>query len=459
VILAPPPVLAHADGRRAALKDGVMHWRERYSDKLATPDEAVRLVKSGGSVYVGMFNSTPPGLCDALMARKDELRDVSVFHFIAPFVWELPETKASFRLVTVFSSASDRNQLRAGFGDYLPIGNFRQSGIKELLRDVDVMMVRTSPPDDNGYLSFGHAVWTNRTAADVIPHIICEVDEGLIRTFGENFLHMSQIDYLCEHTPVEAAPALAPRSEETVMAAEVICTLIATELVNDGDTVQMGLGDVTTAMAMYLGDKHDLGIQTELIPGGVVDLVEQGIVTGRYKQIAPGRVIGSAFAMLPAEELGRAHLNPKFELWDFCHTDDLPMLVREKNFIAINNALQIDLTGQVTSETLNGQLYSGPGGQTTFAVAAAVGEGGRSVIALPSSSLVGGERHSRIVGTLPAGSVVTTPRTFVDHVVTEYGIATLRGKTIRQRAEELIAVAHSDARVDLRRQATELHHL
>jgi 4-hydroxybutyrate CoA-transferase len=298
--------------------------------------------------------------------------------------------------------------------------------------------------------------------ADLSKYIICEIDESYIRTYGENFLHISRVDCLVEHKPADGAAdanTIPPRTEEVIAAAEVICTLIATELVHDGDTIQIGLGDVTTAMALYLGDKHDLGIQTELIPGGVIDLVEQGVVTGRRKEVAPGKVVGSAFAALPPEELARAHMNPRFELWDFCHTDDLPSLVRETGFVAINNALQIDLTGQVTSETLNGQVYSGPGGQTTFAVAASVCEGGRSIIAVPSSALVGGERRSRILPTLPPGSVVTTPRTFVDYVVTEYGIATLRGKTIRQRAQELIAVAHPDARAGLRRAAADLHHL
>lgn len=439
-----------------------MDWRTRYADKLTTPAEAVRLVKSHDHVYAGMFNSTAPSLCAALMARKDELRDVTVFHYIAPFSWATPEAAEAFRLVTVFASAADRYQLREGRGDYLPVANFRQSWVKEAMGGIDVMLVKTSPPDENGFMSFGHHVWLSRTVAELSKHIICEIDESLIRTYGENFLHVSRADYLCERKPADdaaAAVSIPPRGSEGIAAAEVICTLIATELVRDGDTVQMGLGDVTTAMALYLGDKHDLGIQTELIPGGVIDLVEQGVVTGRYKEVAPGKVVGSAFAALPQEELARAHMNPLFELWDFCHTDDLPSLVRETNFVAINNALQIDLTGQVTSETLNGEIYSGPGGQTTFAVAASVCEGGRSIIAVPSSSLVGDERCSRIVATLPPGSVVTTPRTFVDYVVTEYGIATLRGKTIRQRAEELIAVAHPDMRAGLRQEAARLHHL
>jgi 4-hydroxybutyrate CoA-transferase len=437
-----------------------MDWRTQYADKLVAPEEAVRSVNPGDVVYAGMFQSTPPTLCDALMLRKDELRDVTVHNYIAPLTWVTPESPDSFRPVTLFASAADRRQLRQGHGDYLPVGNFQVSRLKETLGQIDVMLARTSPPDANGFMSFGSAVWLSRTFAGIAHRIICEVDETAIRTYGENYLHVSQVHQLCEHRATSAVVApLPPRSPEVVEQAEVICTLIASELVRDRDTVQIGLGDVTTAMALYLGEKHDLGIQTELIPGGVIDLVEQGVVTGRYKEIAPGSVVGSAFAQLPAEELARANMNPRFELWDFCRTDDLATLVRQSNFIAINNALQVDLTGQVTSETLNGEIFSGPGGQTTFAVAASICQGGRSVIAVPSSSLVARERRSRIVPVLPPGTVITTPRTFVDYVVTEYGIATLRGKTLRRRAEELVAVAHPDFRADLRRQAALLHHV
>ena len=436
-----------------------MDWRGRFGDKLTTPEDSVKLVRSGDRVYVGMFSSTPTSLCRALFARSGELRGVTVLHYIAPFVWATPETQDAFHLVTLFSSAADRQQVRDGLADYLPVANFRESLFTEVNGPVDVALVRTSEPDEHGYMSFGSAVWTNRTVCNEARQIICEVHEGLMRTHGENFLHVSEVDLLVEggEAPV-ALESLSPRAPETAEAAEVICTLIASELVEDGDTIQIGLGDVTSAMALYLTDKHDLGIQTELIPGGVVDLVEAGVVTGRHKAVAPGKVVGSAFALLPSSELSRADMHPKFELWDFCHTDDLRLLVQEREFVAINNALQIDLTGQVTAETVNGQVYSGPGGQTTFAVAASVGEGGRSIIAVPSSSVVAGERRSRILATLPPGSVVTTPRTYVDYVVTEYGIATLRGKTLRQRAGELIAVAHPDVRAELRSAAQASFH-
>ena len=438
-----------------------MDWRKRYADKLASAEDAAKVVNSGDTVTLGMFASSPETLATALFARHTELRDVTIYHFVAPFVWATPETADAFNLVTAFTTPADRKQVQMGMADYLPVGNFRESAVKALLGDIDVCFVKTSAPDANGFLSFGTALWTNRTLCDVSKKIICEVDERLIRTYGENYIHISVVAHLVEHkTADDRDPPIPPRSDEVVAAAEVICTLIASELIHDGDTLQIGLGDVSAAMALYLEDKHDLGIQTELIPGGVAPLVEQGVVTGKHKQIAPGKVVGSAFATpLPPEELAYINENPKFELWDFTHTDDLRTLVREENFVAINNALQIDITGQVTAETLNGQVYSGPGGQTVFAVAAASSEGGSSIIAVPSSSTVDGERHSRIVPVFPEGTMTTVPRTFVDYVVTEYGIATLRGKTVRQRAEELISVAHPDFRAELRADAAARYHI
>jgi 4-hydroxybutyrate CoA-transferase len=431
-----------------------MDWKTAHADKLMSADDAAKIVRSKQSVYLGMFGSCPEGLSKALYARHPELEDVRIYHYVAPFLWSTPETQGHFRLVTSFSTPADRKQVHAGMADYQPVGVFRESYILQLFKDMDVAMVKTSPPDENGYMSYGASLWINRTACTAAKQIVCEVDERLIRTYGENFLHISEVAALVEHAASDdREPPIPPRTDEVIAAAEVICTLVASELINDGDTLQIGIGDVTAAMALYLGDKHDLGIQTELIPGGVIDLVEQGVVTGRKKQIAPGKVIGSAFAVLPPEELRRAHMNPKFELWDFCHTDDLRTLLREENFVAINNALQIDLTGQVTAETLNGQVYSGPGGQTVFATAACSVEGGRSVIAVPSSSSVGDERYSRIVPELPPGTAVTVPRTYVDYVVTEHGIAHLSGKTVRERAAELISVAHPDFRGELKEHA------
>lgn len=437
-----------------------MDWRTQYSKKLVGAAEAAGRIKDGERVWVGMFTSTPETLSKALMARAGEVRGVRLHHSVSPFLWCKPDTAEAFHVESAFTTAADRTQVRAGMADYLPIGNFQQTATKEIIGHFDVCMVKTSPPDENGYMSLGAALWLNRTVMDVSDRIICEVDERLIRTFGENYVHISEVDCLTEHNAADdAAPPIPPRTQEVIDATEVVGTLLAGELIRDRDTLQIGIGDVTSALALFLGEKHDLGIQTELIPGGIVDLVDRGVVTGKYKQVAPGKVVGSAFAVLPPEEAKRVHLNPRFELWDFCHTDDLRTVVREDNFVAINNALQVDVTGQVTAETLGGQVYSGPGGQTVFAVAASYSEGGRSIIALPSSSTVDGVRQSRIVAALAPGTMVTVPRTYVDYVVTEQGIASLRGKTVRQRIDELCSVSHPDCRAEVRAEARRLYNV
>lgn len=442
------------------VREMTMDWKTKHADKFMSPEEAVGLVKDGQKVWVGMYTSTPETLSNALFARSSELHAVEIHAYVAPFVWSTPETQDAFHVVTVFATPADRQQVNAGLADYIPVGNFQETSAKAAVGSFDVSLIKTSPPDENGWLSYGAALWFNRSVCDISKKIVCEVDENAIRTYGENYLHISEVTAMVEHqSSDDRGDILPPRSDEVIAQTEVIGTMLAAELINDGDTLQIGIGDVTAALAVYLGDKHDLGIQTELMPGGVMDLMDQGVVTGKYKQVAPGKAIASAFAAVPAEELARAHMNPKLELWDFSHTDDIRTLVHEENFVAINNAMQIDLTGQVTAESLNGKVFSGPGGQTVFAVSASYSEGGRSIIAVPSNSIVDGESKSRIVGAFPPATVVTVPRTFVDYVVTEHGIASLRGKTVRQRAEELISVSHPDFRADLRKEAENMYAL
>ena len=222
----------------------------------------------------------------------------------------------------------------------------------------------------------------------------------------------------------------------------------------------MGVGTVSASLGMFLDFRNDLGVQTELITGGIVDLVERGIVNGSRKTLHPNRVVGSACVVMPQEELDRIHENPYFELYDFGHTDDLRRLIQQENFVAVNNALVIDLTGQVSAEALDHRPYTGVGGQTVFMLAGAYSKGGKSVSVLPSSAIPSGttQRLSRIVPTLGAGAAVTVPRTYVDYVVTEHGIAELRGKTLAQRAHALVDIAHPDFREELLSEARRLYH-
>lgn len=431
-----------------------MDWRERYADKLTTADDAAREVASGDKVWVGMLTSVPPTFMKRLYARHGELQNVDIHNYVSPFPWATEEARGAFRLHTVFTTPVDRAAVAEGRAEYIPLGNFSRDHWLADQPELDLGVVKMSPPDANGYLSFGDALWANKTVFLHTKRWFAEIDERAIRTYGENFLHVSQIERLFEHDAADdREPPIPPRQPEVEDAATVICTLVAEELIQDGDCLQMGLGDVSAALAIFLGNRHDIGVQTELIPGGVMEMVEQGVITGAKKQLAPGKVVGSAFAQAPAEEIAKAHLHPQLELWDFCTTDDLRLLLQNENFKTINNALQIDLTGQVTAETFGSRTFSGPGGQTVFAMAASYSPGGASIIVLPSSSLVNGERVSRILATLPTGAQVTVPRTFVDYVVTEQGIAKLSGKTVRQRIDELTSIAHPDFRSELRKEA------
>ncbi len=440
-----------------------MDWRKRYADKLRTAEEAVADVRSGQSVAVAFFDGMPPSLCTALSNRAPELEDVTVFHFVSAFPWFSFKEGRAFREVSPFVTNVDRAAVREGTVEYLPFALWRSGQLPHGVGPFDYHLCTVSPPDGDGWCSFGSSVWMNPTFADHSRTIVAEVDERAIRTGGDNRIHVDRIERLVEPDPAvrqkvrDAMARAQERSEEKTAAAEVICTLVGMELVRDGDTVQIGTGAVSAALTPFLSHRHDLGIHTELLPGGVVDLVEAEVVTGRRKSTHPGKVVATGIALLPREELERIDGNPTFELYDFTCTDDIDVLCREARLVAVNNAMQVDLTGQVNGEALGPWPYTGPGGQTAFAVAAAHAEEGRSVIVLPSSYQRDGERLSRIVVALDPGAPVTVPRSAVDYVVTEWGIATLRGKTLRQRIGELIAVAHPDCQPQLKAEAKRLY--
>jgi 4-hydroxybutyrate CoA-transferase len=438
-----------------AIKPTAADWRERYADKLCSAAEAVQLIASGDVVFAGGWTSVPVSLCAALAARREELRDVTIQTFLTPFNWDTPENLASFRVVSYYAGPYERAAVLAGRFDYVPVVQWRAGQLPPGITP-EVALVPISPPDEDGYCSFGGSVWFGPTITAHARTLIGEVHPEFIRTGGANRIHISKFARLTEYTATPVAPTIPPRSEETEVAAQVICTLVATEIVRDGCTLQFGIGDVSAALPVFLDDKHDLSVHTELLPGGIVDLVEKGVVTGMTKSLHPGKVVAAAVAQLPPDELRRIDGNPTFELYDFTYTDDLRNLLQLENFIAVNNALAVDLTGNICSETRGPAVYSGPGGQTSFAVASSTSSGG-SVIVLPSSSVVNGVRQNRIVAAHEAGATVTVHRGFVDYVVTEQGIARLRGKSVRERVNELVSVAHPDFRAELRTEAAKLY--
>ena len=439
-----------------------MDWRERCGNKLVSRDVAIMEVKSGFTVSVAPYTTTPYTLCTALMERavSGSIENVRIDHLAGLFAWTDPDAKGAFELHDNYATPMNRAACHAGEMEYVPVGMWQSYSIPPGFAECpDVFLVPVSPPDDKGFCSFGPGVWFSGTMSRNAKMVIAEVQPDFIRTYGENYIHLDQIDLLVEgEVPTGSAPAEV-RSDEEIAVVEVICSLVAAELVNDRDTLQMGVGTVSASLGLYLDHKHDLGIQTELITGGIVDLVKKGVVTGKYKTLHPYKVVGSAIVALSVEELEAIDGNPGFELYDFGFTDDLRRLIQQENFVAVNNALVVDLTGQVSAESLDHRPYTGVGGQTVFMIAGAYSPGGKSVSVVPSSSVPSstGERVSRIVPTLALGGVVTVPRTYVDYVVTEHGIATLRGKSIKERARELVAISHPDFRPELQQQAAKLY--
>ena len=434
-----------------------MDWQRMVGDKLVSPQEAVQAVKPGDQVMVAPINGTPFTLCQALYDRRNELRGMRVDHPAPLFPWVQPGEEDAFELHDLYATAANRDMVNAGQVWYLPTALWREGEIPAgLLQEPDVYLVPVSPPDRHGYCSFGPCVFFSPSFCRKSRTVLAEVHENFLRTGGENFVHISEIDRFCQAAQPTGGLPLQPRTEEETLVTEVICTLVAAELVKDSDTVQIGIGTVSSAMAVYLDQKHDLGIQTELITSGVAQLVSDGVVTGRYKTLHQGKVVGSVI-VTPEEEWPLMDGNPTFEMYEFSYVDDVRILLRQDNLVAINNSLMVDLTGQVASETVGPRVLTGVGGQTAFSIAANYSNGGRCISVLPSSHIVDGQRLSRIVPMLPEGAVVTVPRTFVDYVVTEHGIAHLRGKTVRERIGELIAVAHPDYRAELKGEAKRIY--
>ncbi|MEX2247600.1 MAG: acetyl-CoA hydrolase/transferase C-terminal domain-containing protein [Dehalococcoidia bacterium] len=435
-----------------------MDWRERYAEQVTTPEKAVRTVRDGDRVVIGMHYQTPLALCRALAARADKLRDVEIENSIATFVsWWSDDRPNGFTVRTFFLQATDRPPMRKGLLDYVIAPPIRADQSYWLDRKPDVFLVAVSPPDAEGWCSFGMSVWGAPEVAREATHLIGEVNDRLIRTGGDNRIHVSRFENLVEAPREWKYLRRPPRTDEETGIAEVICSLVATEIVQDGDTLQMGTGTVSAALAPFLSHRRDLGVHTELIFGGIPDLVDAGVVTGARKTLHPGKVVGASFGPYSQEEFARVDGDMRYELYCMSHTNDIAIIAAHENMVAVNNALLVDLTGQIDGETIGPEIYSGTGGAFAFHVGALHAKNGRSVMVLPSTSVVDGERRSRILPVLPEGTAVTVPRVYADLFVTEYGIARLKGRSLRKRIDELIAIAHPDFRVELRREAARLY--
>jgi len=411
-----------------------------WSARALSPDEAVRGISNGMKVFVHGSAATPFPLLGAL-SRRTDLENVTLYHLhlegMAP--WTAPGMEERFRSVSLFTGASMREPVNAGRADYVPIflsdvpALFRSGAIR-----LDAAIVQLSPPDRHGYCSLGTSVDAARAAVDSAPMVIAEVNERMPRTHGDTSVEFEQLEAFI-HTD-RALPTHEPEPETPEIAR--IGDLVA-GLIEDGSTLQMGIGAIPDAVLSRLHDRRDLGVHTEMFSDRLVDLVDAGAVNNRFKTSFTGRILTS-FVLGSAKVMDFVNDNSEVEFVGADITNDTARIGRNPKVVAINSAIQIDLTGQVCADSIGSRIYSGIGGQMDFIRGAARSVGGKPIIALPSTAQ--GGKVSRIVPHLSEGAGVVTTRGHVHWVVTEYGAVNLHGKSLRERAELLRSISHPDFR-------------
>ena len=430
------------------------YWREEYQTKLKTADDAVATIKKGERVFIGTACGEPQSLVKALIKRAGSLADNEIIHTLSLGLSPYTEERFGdeFRTTAFFIGPNVRDAVNQGRADYTPV---YLSEIDRLLRMdrylVDVALIQVSPPDEHGFCSLGVSVDITKTAAHKADVVIAEVNSTMPRTLGDSFIHISELEHIveCDEPILEWSPN--NDSEEEVVDR---IGIHVSELVEDGSTIQVGYGAIPDAVLRHLFDKKDLGMHTEMFSDGIVDLVESGVITGKKKNVHTGKIVVS-FCMGTRKLYDFIDNNPMIEFHPSSYTNDPCLIGKHHNMVAINSALEVDLTGQVCADQLGYQFYSGLGGQVDFMRGAARSFKGKPIIALPSTAK--GGAVSRIVPRLSEGAGVTTTRGDVHYVVTEWGVAELHGKSIMQRALALINIAHPKFREQLLH-AAKFHH-
>ncbi|HEY8231648.1 MAG TPA: acetyl-CoA hydrolase/transferase C-terminal domain-containing protein [Vicinamibacteria bacterium] len=423
-----------------------MNWAESYRRRITSAQAAVRSVRSGDHVWIHAGCNNPEELIQALVARHAELRDVEIAHLMTFGCADHvdPRYQASFRHRGLFLGANVREAVSAGRADFVPVF---LSEIPRLIQSrllpVDVAFIHVTPPDEHGFCSYGVGVECTKAAAEQAKTVVALVNPRMPRSLGDSFIHASRLTHVVE---VDRPVVELPQAGEIGEVARAIGRNVA-ELVEDGSTLQMGIGEIPDAVLLFLKEKRHLGIHTEMFSDGVVELFESGVVTGEAKTIHRGKIVAS-FVLGSRKTFDFLDNNPFVEFHPTDYVNDPFVIARHDKMVAINSALAVDLTGQVCADSLGRSIYSGFGGQVDFVRGAARSKGGKPVIALPSTAR--GGTVSRIVDTLAEGAGVVTTRADVHYVVTEHGIARLYGKCLRERAQELIAIAHPDFRSELR---------
>ncbi len=428
------------------------NWLELYHSKITTAEKAVEAIHSGQRVFLTGNCSVPRVLLSALVRRAPQLQNVEICQVltIGPADYVSAEMTGHLRVNTLFISDNVRAAVNEGRADFTPC---RLSEIPLLFSSgalpLDVALIHVSPPDEHGFCSFGIEVGVSKTSAASARVIIAEVNPHMPRTLGDAFIHLSKITHL---VPVDYALPELPMGQPTDLTKQIGKHVAG--LIDDGATLQMGIGAIPDGVLFYLRDKRNLGIHTEMFSDGVVDLVETGIITNEKKTLHPGKMI-AGFLLGSRRLYDFVDNNPVVELHPSEYVNDPYVIRQNDNMVAINSALEVDLTGQVCADSIGPRLYSGVGGQLDFIRGAARSKGGKPIIAMPSTA----KGFSKIVPMLKPGAGVTTSRNDVHYVITEHGIANLHGKSIRQRARALIDIAAPEFRAELEGKAIELKYL
>lgn len=420
-----------------------MNWEQLYTERLVSADQALKQIPDGGRVVTGHAAGEPSYLLDYMADHKEWYQNVEICHMVSlgNNTYCKEEMKGHFRHNALFVGGGTRKAVAEGRGDYTPSFFYEIPRLFEETLPVDVAVIMVTPPDQNGKLSLGVSVDYTKAAAKNAKMVIAQVNNQMPYTYGDSLLDVADIDYFVEHSA--PLPELKP-SVLTKVEKDIGCNCAS--LINDGDTLQLGIGAIPDAVLLSLKYKKDLGIHSEMFSDGVVELVEAGVVTNAEKQLLPGKMVAN-FLMGTKRLYDFVDHNSNVAMYPADYTND-PVVVAENNrIVCINSSVQVDLMGQACSESVGLMQISGVGGQVDFIRGASMAKHGISILALPSTAKKG--TVSRIVPLLDEGAAVTTSRNDIDYVVTEYGIAHLKGKTLRQRAKDLIVISHPNFREDL----------